>query len=109
MGFPVISSTLQPFQMCIFNGNQSKLTFSNCPQVMRKGLWQICMHHWTVHGKVDFPKCPPDVTFAGYIPQLLIPTSEMNSIMFPMGGVHLTLVSKCALVYIYIDLPFHYM
>ena len=21
-----------------------------------KGLWQICMHHWTVHEKVDFPK-----------------------------------------------------
>ena len=21
-----------------------------------KGLWQICMHHWTKHEKVDFPK-----------------------------------------------------
>ena len=30
-----------------------------------KGLWQICMHHWTVHGKVDFPKFPPDVSFGG--------------------------------------------
>ena len=38
----------------------------------------------------------------GYIQHLLIPTSEMNSKMFPMGGVvHLTLVSKCALGYIY--------
>ena len=25
-----------------------------------KGLWQICMHNWTVHEKVDFPKFPPD-------------------------------------------------
>ena len=24
------------------------------------GLWQICMPHWTVHEKVDFPKFPPD-------------------------------------------------
>ena len=32
---------------------------------MGKGLWQICMHHWTVHGKVDFPKFPADVSFAG--------------------------------------------
>ena len=23
------------------------------------------MHHWTVHGKVDFPKFPADVSFAG--------------------------------------------
>ena len=21
---------------------------------MGKGLWQICMHHWTVHAKVEF-------------------------------------------------------
>ena len=26
-----------------------------------KGLWQICMHHWTVHAKVEFQKCPWDV------------------------------------------------
>ena len=36
MGFPAILSTLQPFQMCIFNENYSKLTFSNGPQVMGK-------------------------------------------------------------------------
>ena len=36
MGFPAILSTLQPFQMCIFNGTYSKLTFSNGPQVMGK-------------------------------------------------------------------------
>ena len=36
MGFPAILSTLQPFQICIFNRKQSKLTFSNDPQVMGK-------------------------------------------------------------------------
>ena len=36
MGFPAILNTLQPFHMCIFNGNQSQLTFSNWPQVMGK-------------------------------------------------------------------------
>ena len=25
---------------------------------MLGGLWQICMHHWTVHEKVDFLKFP---------------------------------------------------
>ena len=30
-----------------------------------KGLWQICMHHWTVHAKVEFQKCPWDVSLAG--------------------------------------------
>ena len=31
----------------------------------KKVYRQICMHHWTVHGKVDFPKFPADVSFAG--------------------------------------------
>ena len=30
-----------------------------------KSLWQICMHHWTVHAKVEFQKCPWDVSLAG--------------------------------------------
>ena len=63
------------------------------------------MHHWTVHGKVDFPKFPADVSFAGvqlttfdpelrnevknfsnlgrgwgYIPQILILNSEMKDL-----------------------------
>ena len=42
MGFPAILSALQPFQVCIFNRKNSKLTFSNDSQL---GLWQICMHH----------------------------------------------------------------
>ena len=36
MGFPTILSTLQPFQICIFNRKQSKLTSSNGPQPMGK-------------------------------------------------------------------------
>ena len=53
-----------------------------------KGLWQICMHHWTVHGKVDFPKFPPDASTGGYIPHLLILNSEMQWKNFsnPGGG-----------------------
>ena len=30
-----------------------------------KGLCQMSMHHWTVHGKVDFLKFPQDVSFGG--------------------------------------------
>ena len=36
MGFPAILSTLQPFQICIFNRKKSEFTFSNGPQVMEK-------------------------------------------------------------------------
>ena len=38
MGFPTILSTLQPFQICIFNRKQSKLTSSNGPQPMGKSV-----------------------------------------------------------------------
>ena len=41
------------FQISIFN-KKSKLTFSNGPQLMEKHLWQIVMHHWTVHAKEEF-------------------------------------------------------
>ena len=34
MGFPKILSALQPFQICIYNGKYSKLTFSNDSQLM---------------------------------------------------------------------------
>ena len=30
-----------------------------------KGLWQIGMHHWTVHAKVEFPRFLTDVRTAG--------------------------------------------
>ena len=65
MGFPAILSALQPFQICIYNRKYSKLTFSDGSQLMGKGLWQICMHHWRVHAKVEFPRFPPDVRTRG--------------------------------------------
>ena len=47
MGFPAILSTLQPFEICIFNRKDSKLTiFKWISGDGGKGLWQICMHHW---------------------------------------------------------------
>ena len=36
MGFPAILSTLQPFQICIYNRKYSKLTFSNSSQLIWK-------------------------------------------------------------------------
>ena len=36
MGFPAILSALQPFQICIFNREYSKLIFSNGSQLMGK-------------------------------------------------------------------------
>ena len=66
MGFPAILSALHSFQICIFNRKNSKLTFSNGSQLMGKSLWQICMHHWTVHAKVEFPRFPPDVRCVGF-------------------------------------------
>ena len=58
MGFPAI-------QICIYNRKYSKLTFSNGSQLMGKGLWQIFMHHWRTHAKVEFPWLPPDVRTGG--------------------------------------------
>ena len=67
----------------------SKLTFSNGSQLMGKSLWQICMHHWTVYAKVEFPRFPPDVRTGRSIPQLLILNSEMDlKIFLILGRVH---------------------
>ena len=41
------------------------MNISNGSQVMGKGLWPICMHHWRVHAKVEFPTFPPDVRTGG--------------------------------------------
>ena len=59
-------------------------------RLWEKGLCQICMHHWTVHGKVDFPKFPPDVSFRGSIQQPLNLNSEMHFKNFQIWGVHST-------------------
>ena len=42
------------------------------------------MHHWTGHGKVDFPKFPADVSFAGV-------HSEMKLKIFPITTFDLEL------------------
>ena len=47
-------SNLGPFQICLFHNFWSWTDGD-------KGLWQICMHHWTVHAKVEFPRFLPDV------------------------------------------------
>ena len=65
MGFPAILSALQPFQICISNRKNSKLTFSKWLSLMQKGLWQNCMFHWRVHAKKEFPRFPPDVRTGG--------------------------------------------
>ena len=49
-----------------------------------KGLWQICMHHWTVHEKVDFPKFstryPAGGVYSTMFSQLLILNTEMKDL-----------------------------
>ena len=47
-------------------------------RLWEKGLLQICMHHWTVHGKVDFPKFSPDVSWWGVHSTTSDPNSEMH-------------------------------
>ena len=62
MGFPAIWSTLQPFQICIYNSKFSKWTFSNDSQLMGKRfITNFHVHHWRVHATVEFPIPPPDV------------------------------------------------
>ena len=56
--FPAILSALQPFQICIYMRKYNKLTFSNGYWLMGKTLWHMCMHHWTLHAKVEFPRFP---------------------------------------------------
>ena len=74
--FLAILSVLQSFQICIFDRKNSISTFSNGPQLMEKGLWQICTHNWTVHAKVEFQK----FLMLGGIPQLLILNWEMKDL-----------------------------
>ena len=90
--FPAISSTLQTFQICIFNRKNSKLTFSNGSQLMGKGLLQICMHHWTVYAKVEFSRFPPDVRTGGPFHNFLPWTQKWIQNFSNLGGVHSTTV-----------------
>ena len=52
-----------------------------------KDLWQICMHHWTVYAKVEFPKFPSDVRSGGSIPQCFDPELRNKLNFFPWGEI----------------------
>ena len=59
-----------------------------------KGLWQIYMHHWTVHAKVDVHQMSDP---GGSILQLFILNSEMNSKFFSIweGSIPQFLILIC--------------
>ena len=104
MGFPPISSTLQTFQICIFNTKNSKLTFSNGSQLMGKrfianlhaSLDSICKgrifkistrcQNWGVHSTIFYPELRNEFKIfpilEGSIPQLLILNWEMDLKIF---------------------------
>ena len=52
-----------------------------------KGLWQICMHYCTVHGKVDFQKFPSDVSTWGGVRSTERARSQ-DLTLFPFYCVH---------------------
>ena len=103
MGFPTILNTLQPFQICIFNRQQSKLTSSNGPQPMGKkcygkfaciiGPYMEKQNFQNFHQMSD-PRGFHSTTFdpelrnafkkfsnpGGSIPQLFILNSEMKDL-----------------------------
>ena len=54
MGFPAILSTLQPFQICIYNRKYSKLTFSNGSQLMGKRFMANLHASLESSCKIDF-------------------------------------------------------
>ena len=53
-----------------------------------KGVWQIYMHHQTVHAKVEFPRFLPDV-WGGPFPNFWSWTQKWIQ-FFPIGEVHST-------------------
>ena len=66
---------------------QREIMFSNGPQLMWKGLWQICKHHWTVHTKVEFHKFPPDLRIGGIHSTIFDPElrNERFTLIFSWG------------------------
>ena len=50
-------------------------------------LWQICMHHYTVHAQVEFNKFPPDVKSRGVHSTTFDPElrNERFTLIFLMG------------------------
>ena len=87
MGFPTILSTLQPFQICIFNRKQSKLTSSNGPQLMGKKCYGkfACIIVLYME-KQNFQNFHQMSDPGGSIQQLFILNSEMHSKNFPILG-----------------------
>ena len=70
-----------------------------------KGLWQICMHHWTVHGKVDFLKFPPHVSAGGPFHNFWSWTQKCILKYFPIfGGPFHNFSSSTQKWNIYIDI-----
>ena len=67
MGFPAILSTLQPFQMYIYNRKYSKLTFSNDYQLMGNRFMTNLHASLESTCKSRIPRLPPDVRTGGSI------------------------------------------
>ena len=86
-GFPTILNMLQPFQICIFNRQQSKLTSSNGPQPMGRKLMSnlhVSLDH-TQKSRISKNSTRCQI-LGGSIQQLLILNSEMHSKHFPNQG-----------------------
>ena len=90
MGFPPILSRLQPFEICILNTKNSKLTFSNGSQLMGKRFMANLHTSLDTTCKSGISKISTTCQNWGLsIPQLLILNSEMNLKIFPiLGGLH---------------------
>ena len=67
MGFPAILSTLQPFQMYIYNRKYSKLTFSNDYQLMGNRFMTNLHASLESTCKSRIPRLPPNVRTGGSI------------------------------------------
>ena len=86
MGFPVILSALQPFQICIFNRKNSKLTFLNGAQLMGKGF--IANLHASLDStcKSRISKISTRCQIWGSIPTTFDPELRNEFKIFPTGG-----------------------
>ena len=87
MGFPAILSALQPFQICIFNRKNSKLTFTNGPLLMGKRFMANLHASLDSTSKSRISQISTRCQILGEsIPQLLIWNSEMNLKIFSNPG-----------------------
>ena len=72
MGFAAILNTLQPFDICICNRENIKLTFSNVPQLMGKGFMANLYASLDSTCKSRISKMSMRFEILGSIPQLLL-------------------------------------